>query len=82
MKRRTEITIKTDRLIIVSRNPCADTTAWCENCGVWIKMLTLDEAAAIFRVSPQMICHLVDSQQIHFKETPTGRLLICPNSLF
>jgi hypothetical protein len=79
MRRKTEITIKTDRLVIVRWRQSPDKAAWCEGCAAWVRMLTVDESAALSSVSPRVIYRLVESNQLHFKETAAGQLLICPN---
>ena len=79
MKRRTEITIKTDRLIIFRRSLQAN--AWCESCAGPTRMLDVDEAATVARSTSRAIYRRVEEASLHFKETSEGRLLICLNSL-
>ncbi|MDX6695802.1 MAG: hypothetical protein QOF02_3405 [Blastocatellia bacterium] len=81
MKRRTEITVKTDRLIVVRREQRAGTAAWCESCAKPATMLSVDDAAAVARSSSRAIYRRVEADTLHFTETPEGRLLICLNSL-
>jgi len=45
-------------------------------------MLGPEEAAAFARLSQRAIFRLIESNQLHFTETPDGILLICVNSLF
>jgi excisionase family DNA binding protein len=77
-KRRTEIIVETERLII-SRS--GHLKLWCDACAVWMRMLTVDEAAILAGVSARMIYQWVETGRLHFAETPDGRLFICPDSL-
>jgi hypothetical protein len=81
MKRRTEITIKTDRLLIFRQSNRHPALARCARCGTETPMLTVDEATTLSRLSARTIFRLVEAEQVHFTETPDGRLLICPDSL-
>lgn len=80
MKRRVEITIQTDRLLIVRRSG-SNTPAWCEACAGLTRMLTVDEAATVARSTSRAIYQRVEAAQLHFTESPAGSLLICLNSL-
>lgn len=81
MKRRTEITIKTDRLVIVRCSRSTNFAAWCESCASPARMLSVDEAAMVSRSSSRAIYQRVEANQLHFTETPEGRLLVCLTSL-
>ena len=78
MKTRTEITVETDRWVIVSR---LRRSAWCSACSRQVEMLNVDEAAIFARVNSRTIFHWVESGALHSSETPEGLLLICPRSL-
>ena len=80
MKKKTEITIETDRLLVVHHRR-GNPAAWCEACRMEVRMVTVDEAAARARVSSLAIYHLVETGGLHFAETSDGLLLICFNSL-
>ncbi len=82
IKRRMEINIKTERLVIVSHRPSARMIAWCDPCARTARMLTVDEAAALLRTTARDIYRRVEAAELHFRETPEGALLICLNSLF
>jgi hypothetical protein len=79
MKKRTEITIEMERVTLIgnSKSP----VIWCEACAAPVKMLTVDGAAALAGETSRSIYRRVESGQIHFAETPDGRLFICPDSL-
>ncbi len=78
MKTRTEITVETDRWVIVSR---LRKRAWCSACSRQLEMLSVDEAAIFAQVNSRTIFHWAESGALHSSETPEGLLLICPHSL-
>jgi hypothetical protein len=80
MKRRTEIIIETDRILVVGHRRTAF-KAWCEACGAEVRMVTADEAAALARVGLRMVFRWVEDGSLHWVETDEGLLLICINSL-
>ena len=81
IKRRMEINIQTERLVVVSHRPCTRMVAWCDLCARTVSMLTVDEAAALFHTTARAIYRRVEAAELHFRETPEGALLICLNSL-
>ncbi|MBD0325869.1 MAG: hypothetical protein ICV68_05525 [Pyrinomonadaceae bacterium] len=81
MKRRTEITIKTDRLVILRHSRNIKRAAWCDACAAPTQLLNVDEAATLARSTSRAIYRRVEAAQLHFTETSEGRLLICLNSL-
>jgi excisionase family DNA binding protein len=80
MKRRTLITVETDRIILMSGR-AARPVRWCAACAGEARMVTVDEAAALIGVSSRTIYQQVEADELHFTETPEGRLYICLNSL-
>lgn len=80
MKRRTEITIESSRLMFI-REVGRTARAKCLVCDVGGEMMTPDHAATLFRVSTRIIHRMVEDGKVHFRETPDGSLLICLNSL-
>jgi hypothetical protein len=72
MLKRTEITIETDRLVVVSRRS-ESTVLWCSQCARMVTMLTIYQAARMLG--------LATSGLLHFAITPEGRLFICSDSL-
>ena len=78
MKTRTEITVETERLVIVNRR--RRSTAWCSTCSRQVEMLTVDDAAIFAHVNSRTIFHWAESGVVHSSETPEGLLLICPHS--
>lgn len=79
-KRRTEITVETDRVFVIRRRS-GSVLAWCAECAALVKMITPDEAAALAGISSRTIYHWIESEQIHFTETAGGQMLVCFNSL-
>ena len=78
MKTRTEITVETERLVVVHRHR---RTAWCSNCLHYVEMLSIDEAALLARVNSRTIFHWAESGVVHSSETFEGLLIICKASL-
>ena len=79
MKRRTEITIESSRFVSIRQVGAA--RVGCLECDGAIQMVTPDNASALFRLSTRVIHRLVEEGRVHFRETSTGSILICPNSL-
>jgi len=77
MKTRTEITVETDRWVVVKRQR---RTAWCAACSQQVEMLSIDDAALFAHVNSRTIFQWAESGAVHSSETPQGLLLICPNS--
>ena len=75
---KTEITLETERLIVVKRQR---RTAWCAACSRRVRMLNVDDAAILAQVNSRTIFRWAESGAVHSSETPEGLLLICPNSL-
>lgn len=77
MRTRTEITLETDRLIVVNR---PKKKRWCSDCEVYVEMMSIDDAALRARVNSRTIFRWAESGAVHSSETAAGLLLICPNS--
>ena len=78
MRTRTEITVETERVVIINRSR---RIAWCSSCARPVEMLSIDDAAIFARVNSRTIFHWAESRVVHSTETREGLLLICPNSL-
>jgi len=78
--KRTELTIETERLVILSKRKVS-MVSWCPECNQRVKMITVDEAASIAGVTSRTMYRWTDSEKLHFTETTEGRLLICRESL-
>jgi hypothetical protein len=80
MQKRTEITIETERLLVVSQRR-ERTVLWCNGCVSSLPMLPIDAAALIAHTTPLVIFDLVKAGKLHSAMTPDGRVFICSNSL-
>lgn len=80
MKRRTEITVETDEIIII-RQPRRVLRTWCRECDRQVMMVTVEQATAITSRSSRAIFRMAEDGNIHFAETAEGFLLICLQSL-
>jgi excisionase family DNA binding protein len=78
--KRTEITIETDRILVLSRRKVS-LVAWCNECSQRTKMVTVDEAATIAGVTSRTMYRWADAEKLHFTETGEGVLMICFSSL-
>jgi hypothetical protein len=79
-RKRREITIETERILIISRRS-ASSTLWCERCGRSLPTLSVEEAALVMRVSPGEILRQIANQQLHCVQLAGKTARICPNSL-
>jgi hypothetical protein len=79
MKKRTEITIETERFLVISRRSDRS-VLWCGDCDHNVPMLTIDEAAMAAHTTPLVISELAETGQLHFALLE-GQQFICPNSL-
>lgn len=77
--RRTEITIETHRVLKISRSRAPETT-WCEECGTTIQLLTIEEVAALCRVSTDFIYRLIEARYLHSIKQHDA-LVVCLQSL-
>ena len=81
MQKRTEITIETERSVVVRRRQGARPSLWCNRCARTLPMLTIDVAARVASTTPLVIFRLAEAGRLHSAVTPEGRLFICSNSL-
>jgi hypothetical protein len=80
MQKRTEITIETERFLVVSQRR-ERAILWCSDCGENLPMLTVYEAAGTAGTTPVVISELARAGQLHVAVTLDGQRFICPNSL-
>jgi hypothetical protein len=80
-KRRTEITIETQRVLVVSGHRRVSVVSWCDACGWRVRMAKPEVAAAWAGVSARLIYRWLEAAQLHFAERPNGVLLVCLVSL-
>lgn len=75
-----EITVETERLLIIRRRYQA-VEAWCESCARQTIMIRPDQAAAVTGKTLRAIFNEIEQGALHFHEPPDGLLLICLDSL-
>jgi hypothetical protein len=80
MKRRTEITIERQRLVLVTGRKVS-ASGWCAVCAGKVQLVTAETASRMVRVSTRVIYRRAEEGRLHFTETQDGLLLICANSL-
>jgi hypothetical protein len=79
MKKSIRITLESERLLVITtRRTCVEP---CAACGDEMRMVTVEEAATLARVSARSIYRAVEAGTLHFLETTEGPLLICLTSL-
>lgn len=78
-KRRTEITVETERVMLVRRRETS-VLARCEKCGKTVPMLLPEDAAILSGVSLRMVYRRLRAGEMHFREMPDGSLMICSES--
>ena len=79
MQKRVEVTIETERVVVVSRR--GNALQWCTRCHRWIVPLALDEAALVAGVTSRALFQWVEAGIVHSQETNEGLLRICPQSI-
>lgn len=80
MKKKATITVETERLLVIRRSRHM-VDLWCHACQADVKMVGIDEAAALAGISQRTVFHLAEAGEIHFMETVEGEALFCINSL-
>ena len=77
--RRMKITIETERLLVMRRG--MSLFSFCASCGDEVRMVTIDQAAMLARLTAREIYREVEAGMLHFLETTDGSLLVCFRSL-
>ena len=80
-KRRTEITIETERVVRLNVHN-APFVAWCDDCHAHIPTVTPKQAALLLQVSVAALQQLIQSHQLHLIEACDGLLLVCLPSMY
>jgi hypothetical protein len=75
----TTITVETERLLVISQS--RSLYSLCPACGDEVRMVTVEQAAALSRITWREIYRQVEAGKLHFIETNGGSLLICLHSL-
>lgn len=80
-KRRVEVMIETHQTWII-RKPSPTPPLWCQQCSQPVPLVTAEEAALLVCRSTRTIYRLVEARRLHYRETPSGSLFVCLDSLF
>jgi hypothetical protein len=79
--RKTEKAVEIHEFYVV-RTTSGSLPALCAECSAGDAfMVTPEQAALVTHIPLRMIYRLIESAAVHFKETPTGSLVICLKSL-
>jgi len=74
------MTVETEKFLTV-RISAGKHCEFCEMCHSNAPMLTITEAVQFAGMSSRTIFRLIEAGQLHFRETATGSLLVCFDSL-
>lgn len=77
MKRRTEITIETERVVFVAGEGRDRDDGLCRECGTGARVMPLEEAAARLRVHTQTMLRIAVAAGLHLTPTADGTTLVC-----
>jgi len=81
MKKRTaKIAVETERLLVIRRSQ-SSFEGWCSHCQADVKLIGLEEAAAIAGAGQREIFRWAEAGEIHFTETEDGKVMFCLNSI-
>ena len=81
MKRRTEITIETERTVFSEGTGNIRQTRWCKDCNAQTKHISLDEASHLLHLNAKHILRLMGADCHHIDERGVGNIFVCLNSL-
>ena len=59
----------------------ASESVLCTGCPEQVGLLSLESAASLFGIPSRQIYRWVESGALHFQESASGHLLVCPASL-
>lgn len=80
VKKRITTIIETHQVRITRRSG-KQVYAWCRPCAATVRMIRPEAFARLTKISVRTVYRRVEDGQLHFAETPDGRLFICINSL-
>jgi hypothetical protein len=78
--KRTEVVIEREQVFVI-RKLDNRVPQCCPQCRDQAQMVSVDQASSIVRLTARAIYQQVESQRVHYAETPDGKLLICLSSL-
>ena len=73
------ITVQTERVLTMGVH--RSLYGPCVECGDEVRMVTIEQTAALAGVTSLQIYHQIADGKLHFMETREGSLLVCFNSL-
>ena len=76
--RRTEVTIETDRVLVIRRH---STRVWCQECAREVDMVGLADASVLTGITEQGMRHGAQAWKWHLSEGQDGAPVICLESL-
>jgi hypothetical protein len=79
MKRRTEITIEIDRVMVISQSSSQE--SWCNICGSNVSMGTVTQAAEMIHSTEEVVFKLTEAGMIHVATPTEAEMLVCLDSL-
>jgi hypothetical protein len=77
--KRTEITVETDRIMIIRRQ--RSIRVWCQECGCEVDAVDLVEAGALTGMKGQALADCAQSRGWHVYEGQDGTGVICLESM-
>jgi hypothetical protein len=77
--RRTEITVETERVLIIRRRRVI--RGWCLECRGEVDLVSLEDAGAIAKMSPPALRCSPQAHALHFCDGSDGVPLVCLESL-
>lgn len=80
MKRRIEIILETDHVILFRGGP-PRRFGWCERCAGDVQMIPPEAASLVSRQEVRAIYRGIEAGRIHYAETSEGSLLVCLDSV-
>lgn len=78
-KKRTEITVETERTVLVRRRGIS-VLAHCEKCGKTVNMIRPEEAAILTGTTLRTVYRRLRAGEVHSKKMSDGSLMICNES--
>ncbi len=67
--------------MLVIRRSETSFDGWCGQCQAEVKLIGLEEAAAVAGASQRAIFRWAEAAEIHFTETADGKIMFCLNSI-
>jgi hypothetical protein len=80
-KRRTETTIETHQMWVVTRAEKSPVICCASCAGGSSLMVAPEEAAVLVDVNARLVYRWVEAEMIHYLETSAGELLVCLDSV-